>query len=85
MTNGPKYVIKRDGCVFNVGEWMDPAHKRMAITCEVLDDERTARDIAHLLAWRFENPGASIADALPVNGAAERKARVPLAERKHDE
>lgn len=65
MPNAPRYDIQRDGCVYYVGEWLDPVHKRMAITCEVLDDEQTARDIAHLLAWRFENPGASFADALP--------------------
>ena len=69
MPNGPRYTYQRDGCVFNIGQWHSPAHKRMSIYVQVLDDEQTARDIAHYLEWRFENPGASIVDALPLNGA----------------
>ena len=72
MPNGSRYDIQHDGCIFNVGQWLDPAHKRMAISVQVLDDEETARDIAHVLAWRFENRQASIVDALPLNGAAQR-------------
>ena len=75
MPNDPHihYDVQHDGCIYNVGQWLDPHHRRMAISVQVLDDWSTAWDIAHLLTWRFENREASIIDALPLNGAATRE------------